>query len=298
MITSSDVITVQMSLSSEQAVGMAQKPRWRGRLRDIQAKCPSGTSLKLSKELGVVEISGTAEGVQVAQRLVEERLGPVKELSAAVWHELHRTRKGLGGLNLIHKLTGCRLHLQRDTSQVRLFGTAQCVARASALLDHLEEMCTEERVKGPAKHLDQNVLDKIACETCVTLWIEGSELYLMGFKTAIQDALDEIGKAISSPDLIPCDMADPPNTAREVYHLAPLIRFAPHVQSPSHDPKVLKHIGGSDANSTGVRVAVNKVNKVNAPYGHFNQFNQSPPIMSTEGGSTLPKPTPQFHDPF
>ena len=157
MITSSDVITVQMSLSSEQAVGMAQKPRWRGRLRDIQAKCPSGTSLKLSKELGVVEISGTAEGVQVAQRLVEERLGPVKELSAAVWHELHRTRKGLGGLNLIHKLAGCRLHLQRDTSQVRLFGTAQCVARASALLDHLEEMCTEERVKGPAKQLDQNL---------------------------------------------------------------------------------------------------------------------------------------------
>ena len=148
------------------------------------------------------------------------------------------------------------------------------------------------------KQNPRNVLDKIACETCVTLWIEGSELYLMGFKTAIQDALDEIGKAISSPDLIPCDMADPPNTAREVYHLAPLIRFAPHVQSPSHDPKVLKHIGGSDANSTGVRVAVNKVNKVNAPYGHFNQFNQSPPIMSTEGGSTLPKPTPQFHDPF
>lgn len=245
-----------------------------------------------------MEISGTAEGVQVAQRLVEERLGPVKELSAAVWHELHRTRKGLGGLNLIHKLTGCRLHLQRDTSQVRLFGTAQCVARASALLDHLEEMCTEERVKGPAKQLDQNVLDKIARQTCVTLWIEGSELYLMGFKTAIQDALDEIGKAISSPDLIPCDMADPPN-AREVYHLAPLIRFAPHVQSPSHDtPKVPKHCGGSDANSTGVRVAVNKVNKVNAPYGHFNQFNQSPPIMSTEGGSTLPKPMPQFHDPF
>lgn len=156
MITSSDVITVQMPLS-EQAVGMAHKPRWRGRLRDIQAKCPSGTSLKLSKELGVVEISGPAEGVQVAQRLVEERLGPVKELSAAVWYELHRTRKGLGGLNLIHKLTGCRLHLQRDTSQVRLFGTAQCVAKASALLDHLEEMCTEERVKGPAKQLDQNL---------------------------------------------------------------------------------------------------------------------------------------------
>ena len=148
------------------------------------------------------------------------------------------------------------------------------------------------------KQNPRNVLDKIARQTCVTLWIEGSELYLMGFKTAIQDALDEIGKAISSPDLIPCDMADPPN-AREVYHLAPLIRFAPHVQSPSHDtPKVPKHCGGSDANSTGVRVAVNKVNKVNAPYGHFNQFNQSPPIMSTEGGSTLPKPMPQFHDPF
>lgn len=295
MIASSDaMITVQMPLS-EQALGMAQKPRWRGRLRDIQAKCPSGTSLKLSKELSVVEISGTAEGVQVAQRLVEERLGPVKELSAAVWHELHRTRKGFGGLNLIHKLTGCRLHLQRDTSQVRLFGTAQCVARASALLEHLEDMCTEARVKGPAKQLDQTMLDKIACETCVTLWIEGSELCLVGFKTAIEDALAEIRRVISSPDLS-SDMADPPSTnanAREVYHLAPLIRFAPNLQGPSHDtpepgcvqPKQV--IGGSDA-STGVGLppAGNNVNSV--PYfGHFNQPNQSPwpqspwPLLST-----------------
>lgn len=266
MITSSDVITVKMPLS-EHALGMAQKPRWRNRLRDIQARCPNGTSLKLSKELSIVEISGTAEGVQVAQRLVEERLGPVKELSAAVWHELHRTRKGFGGLNLIHKLTGCRLHLQRETSQVRLFGTAPCVARASALLDHLEAMCTEERVTGPANQLDQNILDKIACETCVTLWIEGSEVYLMGFKTAIEDALAEMKRLISFPDLIPRDMAGAPNTAREVFLLAPLMRFAPHVPCPSHDtpPNLPKQLGGSDA--SGVCVAVNQVN---APYSGLN----------------------------
>lgn len=287
MITSSDVITVQMPLS-KQALGMAQKPRWRGRLRDIQARCPGGTSLKLSKELSTVEISGTAEGVQVAQRLVEERLGPVKELSAAVWHELHRTRKGFGGLNLIHKLTGCRLHLQRDTSQVRLFGTAPCVAKASALLDRLEEMCTEERVTGPAHQLDQNMLDKIACETCVTLWIAGSELYLMGFKAAIEDALAEIKRLISFPDLIPRDMADAPKTAREVFLLAPLIRFAPNVPCPRQDsPPNLPKVGGSDA-STGVCEAVNRVN--NAPYSdQLNQYQSPWPMMSTEqGGSTLP----------
>ena len=77
------------------------------------------------------------------------------------------------------------------------------------------------------KQIPRNMLDKIACETCVTLRIEGSELCLLGFKTAIEDALAEIKRVISSPDLIPSDMAEPPNNAREVYHLAPLIRFCP-----------------------------------------------------------------------
>ena len=140
MITSSDVITVQMSLSSEQAVGMAQKPPLAWPTSRHSSEVPKWNLAETEQGARCCGDLRYSRRVQVAQRLVEERLGPVKELSAAVWHELHRTRKGLGGLNLIHKLTGCRLHLQRDTSQVRLFGTAQCVARASALLDHLEEL--------------------------------------------------------------------------------------------------------------------------------------------------------------
>jgi len=166
------------------------------------------------------------------QGQVEERLGPVKELSTAVWRELLRTRLDLGALNLVQKLTGCRLHLQRNASHVRLFGSAHAAAMASTLLEHLEEMCAEAKVEAPVEKLSQGILDSIARHSCVTLQTQGSKLCLMGFKTAIQDALDEIGKVISSPDLILGGMGDPPNT-KEVYHLAPLMRLATQVQCPS-----------------------------------------------------------------
>lgn len=99
--------------------------------------------LKMNTELRVLEITSSPEGVQIDQQEVEERLGPVKELSTAVWTELLRTRQGLGALNLVQKLTGCRLHLQRNASHVRLFGSAHAAAMASALLEHLEGMCDE-----------------------------------------------------------------------------------------------------------------------------------------------------------
>ena len=105
---------------------------------------------------------------QIAQRQVEERLRPVKELSTAVWRELLRTRQGLGALNLIQKLTGCRLHLQRDASHVRLFGSAHAAAMASTLLEHLEEMCAEAQVEAPVEKLSQGILDSIARHSCVT----------------------------------------------------------------------------------------------------------------------------------
>ena len=221
-------ITVRFPLT-EQAFLITQTARWHRRLREIVANCPPDTVLKVNKELRVLEITSTPEGVQLAERQVEERLGPVKELSTAVWQELLRTRQGLGALNLIQKLTGCRLHLERKASHVRLFGSAHAVAMASTLLEHLEEMCAEAHVLAPAEKLSQSILDSIARQSCVTLQTDGSKLCLRGFKTAIQDALDELGKVISSPDLIPGGMRDPPNTAKEVYHLGPLMRFAAQV---------------------------------------------------------------------
>ena len=116
-----DEMIVQMPLS-EQDLRALKHTRGRRRLRDVEAKCPPGVLLKLKKDgdYGVLEISGPAEKVQIAQKRVEECTGPIKELSSAVWYELLRTRKGFGALNLIQKLTGCRLHLERNASQVRL----------------------------------------------------------------------------------------------------------------------------------------------------------------------------------
>ena len=57
--------------------------------------------MKLNKALGVLEITGTAEGLELARVKVAEVTGPLKELSPAVWSELMRTRKQEGpGLSL------------------------------------------------------------------------------------------------------------------------------------------------------------------------------------------------------
>ena len=268
-------ITVRLPLT-EQALLVTQTVRWRRRLREIKANCPPDTVLKVYKELRVLEITSTPEGVQIAQQQVEERLGPVKELSTTVWQELLRTRQGLGALNLMQKLTDCRLHLQRNAKHVRLFGSAHAVAMASTLLEHLEEMCAEAQVEAPVEKLSQGILDSIARHSCVTLQTHGSQLCLMGFKTAIQDALDEIEKVISCP-VIPRDMGDLPN-AREVYHLAPLLRFA-NVQGPNHEPQQVgrsANVWNPSGASTGLCLAQAVANSV-PPFGPFGPPQWEPP---------------------
>ena len=52
--------------------------------------------MKLNKALGTLEITGTAEGLELARIKVAEVTGPLKQLSPAVWSELMRTRKQEG----------------------------------------------------------------------------------------------------------------------------------------------------------------------------------------------------------
>ena len=270
MASSGAHITVRLPLT-EQALSVTQTVRWRRRLPKVIANCPPDTVLKVKQELRVLEITSTPEGVQIAQRQLEERLRPVKELSTAVWRELLRTRQGLGALNLIQKLTGCRLHLQRDASHVRLFGSAHAAAMASTLLEHLEEMCAEAQVEAPVEKLSQGILDSIARHSCVTLQTHGSKLCLMGFKTAIQDALDEIGKVISSPDLIPGGMGHPPNNAKEVYHLAQLMRLATQVQGPSHCTMHAELLGVSGSSAPPTRLCLAEAPVAVNSIPHFGQ---------------------------
>lgn len=237
-------LTVQMPLS-EQDLRALKHTRGRRRLRDVEAKCPPGVLLKLNKDYGdygVLEISGPAEKVQMAQKRVEECTGPIKELSSAVWYELLRTRKGFGALNLIQKLTGCRLHLERNASQVRLLGSAHAAAWASALIGNLEEMCVEARV--PAELLsikpDQKLLSRIACQTSVTLCFQESELCVMGFRAAVHNAMAEMQRLVrlarfgaNLSDLVDVDF--PSNSMeQEVQNLAPLLPLAHEWASCPH----------------------------------------------------------------
>lgn len=222
-------ITVHLPLS-DRDLHAARTGKLQKKLRDIKALYP-GTCLTLKDRLKVIEIVGTSDDVHMVKKKVQECIGPTKNLSPAVWYELLRTRKGFGALGLIQVLTSCRLHVDRHHKQVRLFGTPRAIAWASALLQNLEEMCTERPVTQvtAAVHLcslDMKVLTRIARQTCVTFRVHDWELCIIGFKTAVQDAMAEIERFISSPRLSD-DHANLSNTnAHEVKHVLPLLPLA------------------------------------------------------------------------
>mmetsp|Transcript_49430 Transcript_49430/g.100389 ORF Transcript_49430/g.100389 Transcript_49430/m.100389 type:complete len:273 (+) Transcript_49430:39-857(+) len=216
-------ITVHQPLS-EQDLNAARNGKLLKKLRDIKALCP-GTCLKFNQSLKVIEISGASDDVHMAQEKVQECTGPTKSISLAVWCELLRTRKGFGALGLIQVLTSCRVHVDRHRQRVKLFGTPHAIAWASTLLQNLEEMCTEKQVAA-IHGCDMEPLTRIARQTCVTLRVHDSQLCIIGFKTAVQDATAEIERCTPSPHLSN-DYVNLSNTsAQEVKHVQSLLPLA------------------------------------------------------------------------
>ena len=108
---------------------------------------------------------------------------------------------------------------------MKLFGTPHAIAWASTLLQNLEEMCTEKQVAA-IHGCDMEPLTRIARQTCVTLRVHDSQLCIIGFKTAVQDATAEIERCTSSPHLSN-DYVNLSNTsAQEVKHVQSLLPLA------------------------------------------------------------------------
>lgn len=173
--------------------------RGRRRLRDIQSA--SQASLKLDRLRGVLKVMGSKEAVADVQRQLDCVLGSHLEVSAPVWAELMRTRAdpdlSQAAVAQIQQASGCRIHIERSSHQVQLFGPTETNIVAQHLLQELEGMCVEETVDVDSPmNLDLEELQKFAAEFGVTLQVEEMHISVFGIKGAVLEA----AKALRSYD--------------------------------------------------------------------------------------------------
>jgi len=172
--------------------------RGRRRLRDIQQS--SQASLKLDRYRGVLQVTGFQSAIADVLRQLESLSGPCLSVTAAVWAELMRTRKiddmTQAAVARIQHESGCRVHIDRNSQDVRLFGRQDKVVVAQRLLEQLEPMCVAEAVhmKGPMP-LDAEQLQVFAQVFGVGLQLEQRQITVLGIAGAVAEAAKELRKS-------------------------------------------------------------------------------------------------------
>eukprot|EP00439_Symbiodinium_sp_Y106_P086169 s60_g31.t1 len=104
-------------------------------------------------------------------------------------------------LQRIQNQSGCRLHIERSRSEVRLFGSKEAAAVADRLLDDFQKMCIERLVPCPkSSNLDLDRLNEMAQVLCVTFRLEEELIFILGLEEVVVAATQELGKYLSNPE--------------------------------------------------------------------------------------------------
>jgi len=188
--------------------------RGRRRLRDIQQS--SQATLKLDRFRGVLQVTGFQSAIADVLRQLESLSGPCLSVTAAVWAELMRTRKiddmTQAAVARIQHESGCRVHIDRNSQDVRLFGRQDKVVVAQRLIEQLGPMCVAEIVhmKGPMP-LDAEQLQVFAQVFGVGLQLDQRQITVLGITGAVAEAATELRKSNVGAGL---DVGTPSEAAR------------------------------------------------------------------------------------
>lgn len=182
-------LTVKISLEDPLLSGFHR--RGRRKLKEIEEGIPD-CHVKFEKANACLMVSGSLEAIEMVRFRVECMTGPRKRLSVATWAEMMRTRmsQDQGAIVAeIQRLTGCRLHIERGSAEVRLFGPDDSVAQADQMLDCFEAMCSETDLNVPITFLpnvNMEVLGRVAQDLCVSCQMTQDRMILiMGFEAAV-----------------------------------------------------------------------------------------------------------------
>lgn len=182
--------------------------RGRRRLKEIQMS--SRAQLKFDRSRGVLRVAGSEAQVAEVQRQLECLGGPRKTIRNAAWAELMRTRMSDASCSVVQRiqqLSNCRVHIERTSKEVRLFGPKVAVAAASHLLDELQQMCIETLVEFDAEvQLSGEKIQQIAQQQCVTIVFEEGDgpvprANVLGFEFAVSSALSVLQQYETNPKM-------------------------------------------------------------------------------------------------
>jgi hypothetical protein len=195
-------VTEEISLEPELINSLYR--RGRRRLRDIQTNC--GVNVWLDKLRGVLHLSGSKASVAAAKNLIAGLGGPRKRISAAMWAELLRTRKLQSGaeaaVSRIQLQSGCRIHVERGSQEVHLFGDMESVATADALLKELDQHCMEETIKLDAESFNSVALQEIANSCGVTLQTGKDYICILGLRDSVRKAVATVNERREDLELL------------------------------------------------------------------------------------------------
>ena len=187
--------TVKIALEDPLLSGFHR--RGRRKLREMEEDVPD-CHLKFEKAGRCLTVSGNLETIEKVRHKVECMTGPRKKLSVPSWAELMRTRMMEGPTSIvgeIQRVTGCRLHIERGSTEVRLFGPHKSVQRADLALERLEGYCSETVVKIHHPDADPDWLVGISKDFHASFRVlENRMVWMMGFKTAVDLAVPTVNR--------------------------------------------------------------------------------------------------------
>jgi len=170
--------------------------RSRRRLRDLQRT--SKVSIELNRLRGILRISGSQQSVDEVQSQLVDLGGLYRQVPVAMWAELLRTR--MEGFNpeapmtvaWIQHHSGCRIHIERSSSEVRLFGSSEHVQRAVYLVDEVAKHAAEEIVTYKAGRLSEDIVEELAQVCGVTMQCQQDHIAVLGRRFAVLDATNRL----------------------------------------------------------------------------------------------------------
>mmetsp|Transcript_84452 Transcript_84452/g.149423 ORF Transcript_84452/g.149423 Transcript_84452/m.149423 type:complete len:455 (-) Transcript_84452:167-1531(-) len=197
---SMNTLVIEIQLDAELLATFCR--RGRRRLREIQTS--SQAVLKLDRSRSVLRASGTESQIAEVRRQLECLGGPRKQITAALWAELMRTRTlqdtSTAAIECIQQQSQCRVHIERSKHEVRLFGPKPAVAVADRLLDALANMCLEKVVQvSDITALASEMLHLMAHTCSVTLRVEKNCVFVLGLAVTVQTAAEELKRYVSNP---------------------------------------------------------------------------------------------------
>lgn len=168
--------------------------RGRRRLRDL--KQATETVLKLDRHRNCLQVRGTERSIADLREHLETLIGHRRSVSPAVWAELMRTRTQTtsdAAIQYIQEQSGCRVHVERTTQEVRLYGCEKNLKMADKLLKELAEETDIQVVQGM---VSPELLEHIALSMGVTLRVQDTYIEVLGRKDATQSASAELEKLL------------------------------------------------------------------------------------------------------